>query len=498
MTKRIVVLIGLLLLGLLPAQAAGAPWWVWLYGGNGSMVQVDSSGATLQQWMLPGEPGATYSRNVAMSADGRYIGYGLTTSAGGSSVNLYDVSTGTVVYSYGLPANSVSSLDFAASYQNFSLGSETFAFGYIVGYEFSSVIVVDILANVAATLTSDDIRMALGDGSLLGAGAMIPVVQSNRSGMIQFTMVNYGAGGAPEYPCVEWQMETGYVGYCNAYVALSGDTYANTGEVVIAMVDFAFPGTEAAEGPGFILNTVKAYTPSTGELFTVTTLPNLMMARFVQDGERVAAVTSGGSGFNYTLNIMERSGVIVAAVPVSYTSPLTSLAGTFNGFVYTVGRSGDAGGTTLYYVETRLSSPPVVSSVWNSSLGADMRIVWTSDIRPAAIPVFIPWGRLNAPLMLPTAIAPTAAAPTAAPSGGVLLVGGLATVNTTDGDMLNLRTGPGRRFQRVGMIANGTVVTLLEGPFSADGLNWWRVRLPTGQEGWVVDFVDGIPTLIAR
>ncbi len=492
MRKLTVLLIGLVWLsGLLPAQAAGAPWWVWLYGGNGSMVQVDSSGTTLQQWMLPGEAGATYSPHVAMSADGRYIGYGLTTSAGLASVNLYDVGSGTVFYSYSLPENSVTGLEFTASYQNFSPGNETFAFGYVVGYESYNVVVVDILAGVTATLTGADIQAGLGDGPMMTA-AMIPVVQSNRPGVIQFTTVPYGIDGAAEYPCIEWQMETSYLGYCASYVYPWADTFANTGEVVLAMSDANFPGSAPVEGPGFVLNTVKAYTPDTGDLFTVTTLPNLTMARFIQDGERVVAVAYNGSGDNYTLNIMERSGAIAASVSVSYTSPITSLAGTLNGFVYTVGESGDAGGTTLSFVETRFNNPPLILSIWNSSLGADMRIAWTSDIRPEVIPTFAAWGRLNAPLS-----APTLSAPSAPLAAGTLVIGGQATVYTTEGDVLNLRSGPGRSFQRVGTLGNGSIVTLLEGPFAADGFNWWRVRLANGQEGWVVDFADGVPTLIA-
>jgi uncharacterized protein YgiM (DUF1202 family) len=77
-------------------------------------------------------------------------------------------------------------------------------------------------------------------------------------------------------------------------------------------------------------------------------------------------------------------------------------------------------------------------------------------------------------------------------------VGVTALVQTTDNDVLNMRSGPGLNFARLGTIANGTLVTLIEGPQNADGLIWWRVRLPNGTEGWVVAAVDGINTLLPQ
>jgi uncharacterized protein YraI len=93
---------------------------------------------------------------------------------------------------------------------------------------------------------------------------------------------------------------------------------------------------------------------------------------------------------------------------------------------------------------------------------------------------------------------PSSPAPTIAPIIAVLTIGGQAMVQTTEGDTLNLRSGPGRSFSRLGTVGNGTLVTILEGPHSADGLTWWRIHLPAGLEGWVVDFVDGVQTLVPR
>lgn len=76
-----------------------------------------------------------------------------------------------------------------------------------------------------------------------------------------------------------------------------------------------------------------------------------------------------------------------------------------------------------------------------------------------------------------------------------LSVGGEARVTTAAGDSLRMRDGAGTGGKVIGMIENGTVLTLLEGPQQADGMPWWRVRTPDGAEGWVVERVGDERTL---
>jgi hypothetical protein len=80
--------------------------------------------------------------------------------------------------------------------------------------------------------------------------------------------------------------------------------------------------------------------------------------------------------------------------------------------------------------------------------------------------------------------------PTTGPSsGGILAVGGQATINTTEGDTLNMRAGPGTTFEIVARLPDGARVTLLEGPRAGEGYTWWRIRAGSA-EGWVVESVD--------
>lgn len=69
-------------------------------------------------------------------------------------------------------------------------------------------------------------------------------------------------------------------------------------------------------------------------------------------------------------------------------------------------------------------------------------------------------------------------------------MGGLATVNTTQGDNLNVRLGPGTNFAIAGKLPSGARVTLLEGPRFAEGLTWWKIRAASGLEGWAVESVN--------
>ncbi len=75
------------------------------------------------------------------------------------------------------------------------------------------------------------------------------------------------------------------------------------------------------------------------------------------------------------------------------------------------------------------------------------------------------------------------------------MVNDLAVVFTTEGDRLNLRSGPGLSFDIVDKLQRDTSVRLLEGPRKADGYAWWRIQTGDGVEGWAVERVETEQTL---
>jgi Tol biopolymer transport system component len=71
-----------------------------------------------------------------------------------------------------------------------------------------------------------------------------------------------------------------------------------------------------------------------------------------------------------------------------------------------------------------------------------------------------------------------------------LVIGGQAVVSTTGGDTLNLRRDPSRSAPVLRVLKQGTTVTILAGPQSAEGFRWWQVRANDDNSvGWVVDQV---------
>jgi hypothetical protein len=92
---------------------------------------------------------------------------------------------------------------------------------------------------------------------------------------------------------------------------------------------------------------------------------------------------------------------------------------------------------------------------------------------------------------LPTSTAiPTSAAADCTSGWTRLQVGGSARVSGSAGDTPNrVRDAPSKSANQIGLLAPGSVMTLLEGPVCADGLVFWKVastELPGG-EGWTAE-----------
>lgn len=87
-------------------------------------------------------------------------------------------------------------------------------------------------------------------------------------------------------------------------------------------------------------------------------------------------------------------------------------------------------------------------------------------------------------------LTPFVPTPTSAP---VLRVDGFAVVTGTDGVVLRARARPGTASQIVTRFREGEQVRILEGPQSADGMEWWRVEA-AGQSGWAAaPFLQALP-----
>jgi uncharacterized coiled-coil protein SlyX len=74
---------------------------------------------------------------------------------------------------------------------------------------------------------------------------------------------------------------------------------------------------------------------------------------------------------------------------------------------------------------------------------------------------------------------------TASVFSGGLQVGMTAYVQKAGGKNLRLRSAPGLNSEVLGSLAPGTQLSLLAGPTTDDGYQWWQIRAADGREGWV-------------
>ncbi|MCS7222446.1 MAG: SH3 domain-containing protein [Anaerolineae bacterium] len=88
------------------------------------------------------------------------------------------------------------------------------------------------------------------------------------------------------------------------------------------------------------------------------------------------------------------------------------------------------------------------------------------------------------PTLAPTP-SPTSTFTPTPPPGMALMSGQPARVVAAGG--LNVRQQPGMDQPRIGKLAPGALVQVLEGPVQGTGYRWWRVQDRRGLEGWVAE-----------
>lgn len=497
MVKRIAWLI-LLLLWAVPAQAQTGGWSAWLFEGEtGQMTQVDETGE-VSFFFLPMPDGFdTYFRRVAVGRGGSpvaYIVYNNTTFQG----QLVVASSGGVLTSFSLPLTFSDTFEFNTSEELFNEDNSALAYGYALDGGGWAIIILETRLNgtVTNTLRSEDtLVQALG---LPGGFGLTPVIRQFAGRTVTFTLVQSGTEVIPEYDSYTWNLNTNTLTTNAAFPSLDADIFPATGETVMAFDDSRLPN----QGSSFMFfqaNSLHVYDPIAGARFPFynTATESLVMPHFVQNGELILVNAGTASGETDQWRLIRRDGSLVGTLSTAVT--INDVAGVPDGFVYTT-EAFNPGSTSLVFVNTRDGLDAGVP-VWSSQAGASPNIAWVGANVPAAQSSYMAWGTLADPVYIPNAVIP-AAVPTAAqlsPSQllgetpvvrGFLAVGGLALVNTTEGDQLNVRANPGTSAAVVGKLSNGARVTLLDGPRFAEGYTWWKVRTASGIEGWAVESVN--------
>jgi hypothetical protein len=311
----------------------------------------------------------------------------------------------------------------------------------------------------------------------------LPSIRQYNQNRINFTLLT-GEG-------YTWDTTTNRLDASPAFANGDGDILPQTSEVVLPLQDKRFP-------PKAPYNTLQVYEPLFASLhpFYSAAKPGLVRVWFIQGGERLLVKQTDN-----TWIVLERDGRTVGQWPAPTGLQIDDVHNIADGFLYTASlnsislpeimevntRTGLDAGQTIWNV-------PLDRLVQRFDAHEAFHLIWVNEpLQPAA---FLNWAQLAEPISIATAEIPNVQ-PTPLPSlFPALTVGMEVQVQTVGGEILNLRRGPGRKFEIIRYLKNKERLFLLEGPKEVDGLSWWRVSATDGSEGWAVENDGKLQTLI--
>ncbi len=491
------------------AQSTTDSWVATLYNPvAGRLTQVGSSGAVLAEWTLPLPPGFDRFPNRVTVAPGgslfAYVPYNSSTFQGTLTISDRE----RVIIPFNLPLTVSDSLEFPGSEWAFNADGSAFALGYLLEGGGWGLIVLNLSTGaVDHTLRSDDALLGILG---LPTNQVVPVPRRFAGDEITFSLVPYGGDSLSRGDSYLWNLLTNNVTLSPAFPSLDGDTFSLTGEVVISAADDRLPGVAIQNAA----NSLQAFLPQSGERFPFFAGAGQAFSRprFIQNGELIL-VDSVDEAQRYAWLVIGRDGQTIGQIPAA--AQIDDVRGVGDGFIYTTTQF-TPGATTLVYVNTRDGLDAGIP-IWTSPLEAAPIIVSTVDTVVRSQASYTPWVQLAEPVLIPgstIALAPapgqsllispadvgSQAAPTL-PSRRLIAIGTVVTINTTDGNKLNVRNGPGTGFEIVLKLDAGARVEVVDGPRAGDNFTWWRIRTGDGVEGWAVESVpqdDGtiLPTLL--
>jgi|GEM_PF-1706773 len=466
-------------------------WQTWIYQDNGSAIRLDYEGQTLDQEAIPPEnalEGITDSDilrpiGVSASPDGDWLVYALAANDS-LYVQVYDTQQNRVLMTHRIASPDGTRPPHTLERAPHNLLNETqtaLAFGY--GGEGWQIDIIDIGSGaVIASLAQESPAMRrLITETAFG---VVPVIQAFSEGKVHFT-IQGGGTLTPPYLSFAWNTVLDTVDPSLLYVNPLTDTFAPTGEIIMAMIDPRLPNTADRFLYGQ-LNALHVYDPTTGTRTPFYNAPELWLQTpiFIQNGERILSGGVDAAGTFKGWSVLERDGEVAGVLPL--TDDLVAAAGTGSGFIY-IPR--DAAGDTLalYAVNTR-QALDAGQLIWSTARTGRPQIVWTgSPTQPVA---YRPWRSLAVPIDVGDVSLVETPQPVTE-----LVAGGEAVVRTTGGDALYLRDAAGFDGNVLTRLNSGTRITIVRGPATEAGLDWWQIRTPGGLVGWLVDEVDGIKTL---
>jgi hypothetical protein len=466
----IIVLIGVVLLpGNSHPAAAGGLLSVWLYNSDtGQLVNVVPDQMGINSKTFPLDPGtSSYPSMVTTSRDGSLLAACVIDAGGNTSIRVYDLNGNldqVAGYAHG-PAMACSLDRYSFSGDNSQL-----VFGLLNHFPNQAgdtrpdweLIVMGV--NDSSILYRLDSNSPLFPGGGQQYAGMLPFVSTFENGVIGFRPVLWATEGLPEYDSLVWNLGENSVVKTGLYGKVGLSILPGPNEAIWLEENDVFP-KGIMMGPGYLFNVVM-YSNKMGETYPIFTNASVLFNTiFIQEGHKIAVQTynePGPASWFY----LDRDGAI-GSLPVP--PDVYELRGTDEGFVY-LSSATQTTGNQLHRYRFDSGPAPQDLAIWSGQPGEFWRILWVTP--------FSGNPGLNAFLPILDSGNP-----------GQLTIGGHAQVHTTEGDTLRVRVAPGFTTAVSFYLANGTTVTLLDGPMFSDGATWWAVETADGRTGWAVEGV---------
>lgn len=486
MLKRLALLCLLLMLTVLSlnAQNDDAPAYISAayLPDSGTLLVMDATSVTAEI-VLPLPNGFDRAASTVAMNEGQIAYIARKQGSTDKALVLADLSGSEVVISATLP------LRVDAAYTSFFLrapgtfglrdGATHLAVAYgldPLGWE---VLILDESLNTIASLNQE----ALPDQPKDYGFTPYPI-HFRPDGSLAFALVDAQLEGPQTPPVFVWNTFTNAVTPTATY-AIETDVYVQSGELI------------SINNGG--LQWFNSYTGELARFYVAASEGETMgKARFASDG-RYVTFTKGGR-----LVIVGRDGLELGALPATETA--LDWYGLRDGLAVAMN---SADGVKLYHISLA-DGLPVDASTYSliTTLATDTVVQWVgSDMRLGVRAIeHVKWAVVDGATLDPlvvSGVSPLVEAlqnqtienPDTASAEG-LFAGGWATTFADEGDQLNVRAGAGTGFEVLTRVNPNVLVQLLEGPVEADGLVWWRVKFPTGSEGWLVQEVDDVQTLV--
>lgn len=498
------------------AQVGWGTWEVMLYDNQaGVLTTLNSNGGSNELAMpLPPNVMAYPPERVAVSPDGSRVVYLVYRQAvegvdGGANalVLSYDRNTGELAQ-YPQVGFQAHSLDFYASPAIFSPDGNQIAIAYTVDGQWI-LTVLDFASNAyrEEVLSGQVPAMDGVQGAFTSFAAPIPIVKDFDGSAVTFHFIDtVGMDTRLTNEVYTWNVSAQTVTRTDRYNRPNFDVLTATGELIQATRVGTLPSASIDNLMPTLISNVLTVTDASNVRvpFYHEGAMSLQHPTFVTGGHHVAYEAIDTSNA-HSWSVIDRSGASVtqlsAEVP-GMALGIRDVIGTEFGALILADTAKASerlglplmGNETVLYADLKNGASPFELVYNTNPNGGYNEFVWIRNTYTSGIGGYAAWAQV--PFDGIAGGIDESVAPTVSPA--TLAVGGQAEVFTTEGDALNMRSAPGTAFEVVARVPSGMQVTLLEGPISADGFDWWRVQIDANTTGWVVESADNVQTLQPR